>query len=113
MIFWPELDIQAFEAWHTALRKAGHIVAYGLLAVSWQGAQNQSYRHFTRHSTLVTLLVSLAIACWDEWNQSLLPARTGTPWDVLWDLTGASLFLFCQWLICRVYLHWRDSAAGR
>jgi len=35
------------------------------------------------------LLGTALVASCDEWHQSYLPNRTGTPWDVLLDCTGA------------------------
>lgn len=108
-ILWPGLDPLRQQALHGALRKAGHMLAYGLLALGWQGAQNQSYICFTRRSTLYSLLIVLSLACWDEWNQSLIPSRTGTPWDLLWDLGGASLALAFQLLVSRLEKSGADS----
>ena len=42
---------------------------------------------------LVDSLLGLAgtalVASWDEWHQTFLPNRTGSPWDVLLDCCGA------------------------
>jgi len=38
---------------------------------------------------MLALLGTALVASWDEWHQTLLPNRTGTPWDVLIDCIGA------------------------
>jgi hypothetical protein len=53
-----------------------------------------------RQPVRVALLLVLAVASLDEWHQSTIPSRTGTPVDVLIDLTGgtiAQLWLRVEW----------------
>jgi VanZ family protein len=38
---------------------------------------------------LLALLGTALVASADEWHQSFLPNRTGSPWDVLLDCCGA------------------------
>jgi VanZ family protein len=67
-----------------AVRKAGHIFFYGVLAVlAWRADR----RWF------VALGVVLLVASIDEYRQSLTLARTGTPWDVVLDVCSALLFI--------------------
>lgn len=68
------------------LRKGGHIVAYGILALlAWRA-----------HRTLfIALFVVVAVAVTDETLQALTVSRGGSPFDVLLDTCGALLALLC------------------
>ena len=108
---------EAFERIHFALRKVGHLVGYGIASVLYYRALRgpvagsemrvaKAPRHkshdrgaggevpaqlATRNPQLLSLLLVLAVASLDELHQSTIPSRTGTPVDVLIDLTGGTL----------------------
>ena len=66
---------------HVVIRKAGHVVAYGILAaLAWRADR----RWF------VVIAVALLVAATDEWMQSRTAMRSGSPWDVLLDVTSAA-----------------------
>lgn len=66
------------------LRKAGHLVSYGILALlTWR-----AHRRFA-----VALLLSLAVAITDEAMQAMTISREGSVYDILLDLSGALLAL--------------------
>jgi VanZ family protein len=45
----------------------------------------------------------------DEWHQSYIPSRTGTPWDVVLDSVAGLIFL----LIARAWMRrWRAAEAA-
>ena len=87
---WPSLTLETL---NHVVRKTGHVSAYGALALCWQLALRHSS---SRHPQLAGIALALLIACWDEANQSWVPERTGTPRDVLWDLSGMLVFLVLQ-----------------
>jgi VanZ family protein len=65
-----------------AVRKGGHLVAYGLLGMlAWRAEKRIA----------VAMFVALLVAVTDEYRQGLTATRTGSPWDVLLDLCGAAL----------------------
>lgn len=67
------------EGVNIAIRKLGHVVAYGILgALTWRADRRVA----------IGMVVVLAVAVTDEWRQSLTISRTGTPWDVLLDVVG-------------------------
>jgi VanZ family protein len=68
-----------------AIRKLGHLVAYGILGMlAFRAARRNAY------ALGIVLLVAMA----DEYSQGLTRSRTGSPWDVLLDMTGAAIALF-------------------
>lgn len=93
------LDLVRFGVWHHYLRKTGHFVGYFTLSIllfrAWRATLpastdfefevhgNWSFR-WARISVLMTILV----ACADEWHQSYIPSRTGSIRDVWLDGTA-------------------------
>lgn len=75
---------------HHYIRKSGHFLGYGVIALAWLRAWWMTLPHsqfFT--DAFLALLGTAMIAGADEWHQSFLPNRTGTPWDALLDCCGA------------------------
>jgi VanZ family protein len=50
----------------------------------------------------LALLGTATIASCDEWHQTFLPNRTGTPWDVLLDSTGAVVLMLITYGLMRI-----------
>ncbi|MGP8253150.1 MAG: VanZ family protein [Terracidiphilus sp.] len=88
-LFGPVSDAQ-WPPIHHFIRKCGHFVGYGLLALTWLRAWWMVLRTFAfwRCAVLGLAGTTLVASC-DEWHQTFLPNRTGTPWDVLLDCCGA------------------------
>jgi len=104
------LSAESFSALHHFLRKAGHLTGYGLLSIllfrSWFHTLQDSGEDDSAGNTaplgsrdvrwrcaILSLSMTLITAVLDELHQSFDLSRTGTPWDVALDLTGAVLFL--------------------
>jgi VanZ family protein len=79
-----------WEIFHHYIRKSGHFIGYGLIGLAWLRAwwMTLPRSHFLPDAFLALAGTALVASC-DEWHQALLPNRTGTPWDVLLDCTGA------------------------
>jgi VanZ family protein len=74
------------------VRKSLHFSFYGLLGLAgfkWASASGAPIRR----AVLVGLSIALAHAAYDESRQTFFPNRTGSAWDVLLDLAGASVFV--------------------
>ena len=73
-----------FGTWDTVLRKLGHMAEYGLLWGLWRRALG---------STGLAAAVTLAYAATDEWHQSFVTGRHGTPVDWLIDAAGVAIVI--------------------
>jgi VanZ like protein len=86
-IFWlsdqPDLDT-GLGIWDLILRKLGHGVAYGGLALLWWWA----LRPVSARPLPVAATVTLLYAVSDEYHQSFVEGRSGSPADVGIDLAG-------------------------
>jgi VanZ family protein len=89
---------------HHYIRKSGHLFGYGFMGLAWLRAW---WFTLTRSRFLtdafLALLGTAAVASCDEWHQSYLPNRTGTPWDVLLDCTGGIVLQLIVYIFMRVF----------
>lgn len=95
-IFWlsaqPDLP-HAPEPWlDRVLRKGGHAVLFGVLALLYLGALQGDGPPSPRDRWLA-LGLTVLYALSDEFHQSFVPGRTPSLWDVLIDGVGAVLAL--------------------
>jgi VanZ family protein len=96
------VDHQHFEHWHFYIRKGGHVFGYGLLCIllfrAWRETLHSSVNaKWTMRWASLAVLGTAVVAFLDEWHQSFIPSRTGTPHDVLLDTCagiGAQIVLF-------------------
>jgi len=101
------LDLDQFEHWHFFIRKGGHVFGYGLLSILLFRAWRETLPalgnpNWTMRWTTIAVLGTALVASLDEWHQSYIPSRTGTPRDVLLDTCagiGAQILLLF-WLKC-------------
>ena len=83
-----EINLYDFLYWHHYLRKAGHVFGYAMLGLLllrgfWMTLANR--RQWIRFLPVFAWLGTALVATMDEWHQSYIPSRTGTPWDVALD----------------------------
>jgi VanZ family protein len=92
----PDLS-SGLGVWDTIGRKLVHAAAYGLLWWLW-------FRALDVRGPLPAVLVTLAYAVTDEYHQTFVEGRHGTPVDVLIDAAGVAV---------AVALHARRRVAAR
>ena len=102
-IFGP-INLYEFLYWHHYLRKAGHVVGYAMLGLLllrglWMTFQNRP--QWIRLFPVFAWLGTAFVATMDEWHQSYIPSRTGTPWDVLLDSTAGLAALTLAYIALR------------
>jgi hypothetical protein len=87
LIFWlsaqPDLD-SGLGAWDVILRKLAHAFVFGSLALLWWWA----LRPLSRRAVPLAAAISLLYAIGDEYHQSFVEGRNGSPLDVCIDLGG-------------------------
>jgi VanZ family protein len=77
----PDLN-SGLGTWDTILRKLVHMGSYGLLWWLWRRALGRP---------LLAAAITLAYAATDEWHQSFVQGRHGTPVDVAIDAAGVAI----------------------
>jgi VanZ family protein len=88
------LPDESFATVHWALRKSGHLLAYGLLGALWFRAIRAERAGWKWTWSAGAVALAMAVAVTDEWHQTFVPSRTGTPGDVLIDMIGAAIGTF-------------------
>ena len=73
--------------WDVIFRKLGHVTGYALLTTLWWWA----LRGVTARPLLIAVCVAFAYACTDEFHQTFVSGRTGTPVDVAIDSIGMAI----------------------
>ena len=90
----PSLPSAPSALWDVLLKKGAHMVEYAILVLLvWQA---MGYRW-----TGVAWVVAVAYAASDEFHQTFVPGRNGTPVDVLVDAAGATAAAIALWLRSR------------
>jgi VanZ family protein len=88
-IFGPVSD-ERWDFLHIIIRKTGRFIGYGIIGLAWLRAWWMTLtRSRFLHDSLLALLGTALVASADEWHQTFLPNRTGSPLDVLLDCCGA------------------------
>ena len=84
----PDLS-SGLGAWDVLLRKLAHATVYAVLFFLWWRALRDSGGSDTR-TVAAAWLIAIAYSATDEWHQSFVAGRHGSPLDVLIDAGGAS-----------------------
>ena len=82
-------DIRVVQA---VVRKTGHLVEYAILAIlMWRGRRVETGRwhRWTWGEFAIVVALCALYAASDEWHQSFVSTRQGSPYDVMIDTVGA------------------------
>jgi VanZ family protein len=98
----------SWESFHHYLRKTGHFVGYGTVGFTFLRAWLHTLAQRGRatlvswrlEASILAIFSTAIVASCDEFHQSFIPSRTGTPRDVLLDTCGATVMCLLVWLIC-------------
>lgn len=83
----PDLS-SGLGAWDLVLRKIGHACVFGLLCgLLWRALRTTVPQ---RRAIAAAWIVTVLYAISDEWHQSFVSGRHGSPVDVLIDAIGAT-----------------------
>ena len=112
LIFGPVSNARWGEI-HFLIRKSGHFLGYGTLGLLWLRAwwMTLPRSRFLTCSALAILGTAL-VASSDEFHQTFLPDRTGSPWDVLLDCCGALVLQLLVYAFMRLFRRERLERAA-
>lgn len=89
--FAPDVSAATVASVQLVVRKCAHLTEYAILAALLYRALHQNRRPGPFFA--VSFFIAGAYAALDEFHQSFVASRTGSPWDVLIDCIGAFLGL--------------------
>ena len=99
-----EINFYDFLYWHHYLRKAGHVVGYGMLGLLLLRGFRATFANrgqWFGRAAVFAWLGTAFVAAMDEWHQSFLPSRTGVFSDVLLDSAAGLTALVFAYLALR------------
>jgi len=89
-----DLDTRSKYRLLAMIRKSAHFIEYAILAIlAFRAALLSAPRNPMTTAIWVTLFVVASLAGADEFRQAFSPVRTGSPRDVLIDLSGGTIAL--------------------
>jgi VanZ family protein len=98
------IDLYKFLVFHHYLRKAGHVIGYGMLGLlllrGWRATFGHA-RALLWRTSLLSWLGTAFVASMDEWHQSYIPSRTGTWKDAILDSVAGLVFLLIAYFRLR------------
>jgi VanZ family protein len=89
LLAWLGLGPAHADVLHFAVRKAGHVIEYGILAALWRHAFAGGGVARPVVAGALALAISVACAVVDETHQAFVASRTGAVGDVVLDSLGA------------------------
>lgn len=93
-----------WEIIHHLIRKSGHFLGYGAIGLAWLRAWWMTLpRSRFLQDAFLALMGTALMASADEFHQSYLPNRTGSPWDVLLDCSGAIALQVLVYIFMRIF----------
>jgi VanZ family protein len=92
----PDMSPATLAAIQLLVRKCAHLTEYAILAGLLHRAFRQDQDRFWRAAALA-FIVAAIYASLDEFHQSFISSRTGSPWDVIIDCAGAMIGLTICW----------------
>jgi VanZ family protein len=98
--FAPGISEATVAAVQLVVRKCAHLTEYAILAALLFRAFRQRQPRVGR-ALATSFLVAAAYAALDEFHQSYVASRTGSPWDVMIDCAGALAGVLIYWRLIR------------
>lgn len=114
--FMPDVRDETIAGIQAVIRKGGHITEYGVLCLLfWRAIYRPTLanrRPWDRRAAWVAWGLAFLYACSDEYHQSFVASRDGSPRDVGFDMVGASAALLVLWWVGRRFGWFTSNAAG-
>lgn len=96
----PDVSDATVASVQLVVRKCAHLTEYAILAALLFRAFRQSRRRLGR-ALAMSFFIAAVYAGLDEFHQSFVASRTGSPWDVLIDCAGALAGVLIYWRVIR------------
>jgi VanZ family protein len=93
----PSATPRALRLIHIAIRKAAHVAEFGIFSIAVFRGVRGGRQGWNFRWALVTLMIAVGYAGFDEWHQSFVPLREARVRDVLIDASGALVAQILVW----------------
>jgi VanZ family protein len=98
--FAPDVSDATVASVQLVVRKCAHLTEYAILAALLSRAFRQSQPRVGR-ALAISFPIAAVYAALDEFHQSFVASRTGSPWDVMIDCVGALAGVLIYWRAIR------------
>jgi VanZ family protein len=99
----PSASRHMLRVMHFGIRKAAHVIEFATFSIAVFHGVRGPRTGWQLKWALITLVVAVAFAGFDEWHQSFVPLREPTLRDVIIDGTGALLAQLLVWAYARFH----------
>ena len=89
----PSAELPDFDWADRIVKKGGHALGYGLLALSYLRALKGDHKGFNTRWLITAWVMATLYSATDEFHQSFVPGRHPAATDVLIDAVGAATAL--------------------
>ncbi|MGC2236597.1 MAG: VanZ family protein [Pyrinomonadaceae bacterium] len=98
----PDASAETITLYHAYVRKFAHFTEYAILAFwFWRAFRRSGSEFLTKYKYAVSLGLVGLVASIDEFGQSFNPTRTGSPYDVLLDISGGLTMIVFLWIFIK------------
>jgi VanZ family protein len=98
----PDIAPETLATIHFLWRKSAHLTEYAILAILlWRALRKSHWFVSAAATTALAFGAASLFAALDEFHQSFVATRGGSPWDVLLDASGAALGILLSWCWAR------------
>jgi VanZ family protein len=106
----PKIADETVERVQFVVRKSSHAIEYAILGLLfWRACRepnSETPRRWSWRAAGFAILFCATYAATDEFHQTFVAARQGSPWDVLLDTSGAVAGMILLWLGGRRLKYW-------
>ena len=100
----PWAGVHTLHRMHVAIRKAAHVTEFGIFSVAVFRGVRAERTGWRLSWALLTLIIAVGYAGFDEWHQSFVPLREARVRDVLIDAAGALLAQLFVWVYAKLHI---------
>ncbi len=98
----PDATFETIAFYHGLIRKFAHFTEYAVLGfLACRAFASASQANLRKFFYLAAIVLIFAVAASDEFNQSFNPERTGSPLDVLIDVSGGLAATLLYYVVAR------------
>lgn len=84
-----QIKVSDFLFWDFLPKKIAHVAEYAILYALIYRATNKNF--------IIAYILTVLFAATDEFHQTFVPGRTGTPLDLGFDSSGANISAYLIW----------------
>lgn len=90
-----QIKVSDFLFWDFLTKKIAHVAEYVILYALLYRATNKNF--------ILAYIVTVLFAATDEFHQTFIPGRSGTPLDLGFDSSGANISAYLLWKLKQIH----------